>query len=513
MQISPRKIGGILLGALVLFLLGASVSLFLFVKYRKGYEAIAFTDVAFPWNWDDLRPKWGDYFIEKGIEHRNKGEWDKAFYFIRVGVSKAPANLEGRLALADLLFQANDVIQAVRVLESGLSHARQNSDFWEKMISFLQYYQADQEIIRILKQGLAEELVPETLQESAESALAKAYYHQARFTEALEITKTSNIISNQIIRCQIYWDQGLESLAIQNLESLNNMFPNQREVVPLLTSYYQKSGDVEQATQLARFTYLNNPYSVGASVNYFRILGKKALEEIERFLERVPEIYENEDALFVMANYLAEAGDYQMLESLLQKASQDFQQSPMVWFLQIEAQVNGGAFDAAVAKLEKPPESVNPLIPLHRILLQGLSLTAYYAKGENDRGNNALQQLFASGHIRPATLLRLSAKLLEINRPQEAGRILQFLLKQNPGNQAALADLIRVDLRMNRTTPALAQSKLMIENKTMPYALKRELITYLASDSQIYQAESSAMIGRILETFIPSKKKQLLEAL
>ena len=135
-----------------------------------------------------------------------------------MGVSKSPANLEGRLALADLLFQSNDVIQAVKVLEAGLEHARQDEAFWEKMIRFLQYYQADQEIIRILERGLKEGLAPSSQAETASAALAKAHYHQAQYQQALEITKASSTISNQIVRSQIHWDQGLESLAIQKLE-------------------------------------------------------------------------------------------------------------------------------------------------------------------------------------------------------------------------------------------------------------------------------------------------------
>jgi len=123
MRISRRQIVLILAGFLMFCWLGASTALFLFVKYKKGYEAIEFTDVSLPWNWSNLRPKWGNYFIEKGIELLEQDQWDQAFYFIRVGVSKSPANLEGRLALADLLFQANDVIQAVRILEAGLEHA------------------------------------------------------------------------------------------------------------------------------------------------------------------------------------------------------------------------------------------------------------------------------------------------------------------------------------------------------------------------------------------------------
>lgn len=120
-----------------------------------------------------------------------------------------------------------------------------------------------------------------------------------------------------------------------------------------------------------------------------------------------------------------------------------------------------------------------------------------------------MQQFFVSGHIRPATLLRLAKKLIEINQPLQAGRVLQFLLKQNPGNHAALAELIRIDLMMQRTTTVLTQSQTMVENKTMPF----ELITYLSADHQLFHPGSSELVNEIMETVTPSKKKLLLEVL
>ena len=189
------------------------------------------------------------------------------------------------------------------------------------MVSFLQYYQADKQIIRILQRALEDDLLPESETQNARSSLAKALYHQAEFEEALVTLGNDPAIANQIIRSQIYWDQALESLAIQHLESLNQMFPNQREIVPLLTRFYKESGATEKALQLSKTAYFNNPYSIGASVNYFRTLGSNADSEIDRFLERVPEIYENQDALFLLANYLAEAGMYEKLDSIISKSS------------------------------------------------------------------------------------------------------------------------------------------------------------------------------------------------
>ena len=513
MQISRRQIAIGLVAFLLLSWIGGTAALFLFIKHKKGYDAIEVTDILLPWKWDDLRPKWGDHFVDKGIELRDQGQWDQAFYFLRVGISKAPSNLEGRLALADLLFQANDVTQAVKVLEAGLDYAEKQEDFWAKMIQFLQYYQADKEIIRILSRGLEEDLLPESQMNVATSALAKAYFHQAQYEDARALIQDSNAISNQLIRCQILWDQGLQSLAVQNLESINRMFPNQREVVPLLTRYYNESGEKEKALRLARLTYLGNPYSIGAAVNYFRVLGEGAESEIDKFLARVPEIYDNQDALFLLVNFLSEAGFVEKLNEVIDQAGPDFANSPLVWFLGVESMVNAGEFDAAAKLLENPAESVNSLIPLHRILFQSLSLTTYFAQGATDKGRVAMQQLFVSGHIRPATLLRLTRKLVELEQPEEAHRVAQFLLNQNPGNQAAMAELIRIDLMTDRTSQVISQSQPMVENKTMPYELMKELIVYLSSDRQLYHTEGAELVKQMLDTLTPTRKQELLEVL
>ena len=513
MQITKGKIFGILLTCTILTWILGSVGLFLFIKHKKGYDAIKYSDVAFPWKWDELRPKWGDYFVDKGIEHQKAGQWDQAFYFTRVGISKSPANLKGRLTLADLLFQANDVVQAVQVLEAGLEYADKNQDFWAKLIQFLQYYQADQEIIRILSKARSEDRIPDSHAEQAQAALANAHYHQAEFDRALELVGKSSSISNQLIRSQIHWDQGLESLAIQTLESINSMFPNQREVVPILTRFYQDSGETEKALQLSKSIYLKNPYSIGASVNYFRVLGKEAGPEIDRFLVRVPEIYENQEALFLLANFLSETGHHERLEALISNSKPEFRDAAMVWFLRVESLVNGNAYELANDMLQNPPETVNQLIPLHRILFNSLAMTTHFATGATDKGKISMQQLFVSGHIRPATLLRLAKKIMEVGHAEAARSILQYLLKQNPGNKAALSEKIRMEIQTGNTAVAIEESKAMVEKNTMSSQLKTELITHLVSDAQLYHNGGEELVRQMLDSMTPTKKEQLLETL
>ena len=513
MQLRPKKILGILAGLAFVLWLGASSGLYYFIQYSKGYDAIRFTDVAIPWNWSRIRPKWGDYFIEKGLRHLEAREWNQAFYHIRLGVVKSPGNLEGRLAMADMLFQANEVVRAVQVLEAGLEYAAQNELFWKKMIRFLEYYQADRVIIRILEKGLDENLVADSGLATAQAALAKAYFYQADYAKAREVIGRAPSISNRVLRSRIHFDQGLEELALAELEALHTTHPNHREVVIHLTRLYRQLGEDGEAVALARHTYLSNPYSVETAVNYFDALGPEANSEIERFLERVPEIYQDEGSLFELLNYLAEAGEPDLQTIILERAESSPARAPIIWFLALEARINGGRYEAARAMLAHPPETINLRIPLHHILFHSLSLTNAYALGVDDEGDIALKELFSAGHIRSSALLRIGQKLLEIGRPDRAGDITAFLLKQNPGNQPALVCQIQVDLMLGDTQAVLSQSKDMMGGKTLPFKLKREIVRHLASDENTFVTEAGEMVKRILDTLAPSKRVQLLQSL
>ena len=63
------------------------------------------------------------------------------------------------------------------------------------------------------------------------------------------------------------------------------------------------------------------------------------------------------------------------------------------------------------------------------------------------------------------------------------------------------------------TEKAIELSKPMVQNKTMPFYLIRELATNLASDDQLYHAEAAILIDEILDTMTPADKQKFLEIL
>ncbi|MGB0258682.1 MAG: hypothetical protein ACPGES_08525, partial [Coraliomargarita sp.] len=80
-----------------------TAGLYILYKYKKEYDAISYTDVLlFPVKRAEIREKMGNYHVKTGIQLLNEGEVRDGLRLIRLGVARAPSNLEGRLIVAAL---------------------------------------------------------------------------------------------------------------------------------------------------------------------------------------------------------------------------------------------------------------------------------------------------------------------------------------------------------------------------------------------------------------------------
>ncbi len=462
-----------------------------------------------------MRPRWGNHFIEKATKYADQGKWDQAFHFARIGISKAPDNLEGRILLTNILFQANLIDRAVHVLESGTPYFQSNETYWKRLIEILLYYQVDGEVIRIIQNGLNENSIPDSQLNNATTALALAYYNQANYTEALATIKGNPILKNKILRTRIHFDSGLESLAIMELEALDKQHPNNKKIIPLLTQLYIESGKHQKGHQLARDSYLKNSYSIEATLNFLNTLDDKQeiQHELKRFIERAPEIYQNESALIQLLNFLAEKALPTLLDELLSNAPIHTRNSPIVWFIKIEAQLNTGEFNNALTSLQNPPTFVNLNSPTNNTLHCSLRLSALSGSEQSEEATKQLQELLDHTHIRPATLLQLSQKLCELNHPIVAEKIIQYLLKENPGHHQARVQLIKINILLEEHEKALQLSQEMLERGVLPFKLKEALVLEYSSDYTLRKQREIVMLGRILETLTPTRKQEMLNRL
>lgn len=96
----------------------ATTALFLWLD-RVPRNQVGWLDLAAPWRWSGLRAKRGDTAVLTALDELKAQDYPSAFYNLRVGLSRSPGNIEGRLTLARLQ-SGYDPARAVALMEAGI---------------------------------------------------------------------------------------------------------------------------------------------------------------------------------------------------------------------------------------------------------------------------------------------------------------------------------------------------------------------------------------------------------
>lgn len=99
---------------------------------RVSWSAIA----SAPWRWEELRVLRGDTAIGHALKQLQERKYSEAMFNLRAGVARSPANLDGRLALVELLLAAGENAEALRLLEAGLKVTPDSERIIRAMLSF-----------------------------------------------------------------------------------------------------------------------------------------------------------------------------------------------------------------------------------------------------------------------------------------------------------------------------------------------------------------------------------------
>jgi hypothetical protein len=117
-EVYHRRLLVALGGLTAVLWLVAATALFVWLD-REPHNQASWADLAAPWRWSSLRTKRGDAAVLTALDQLKDGDSAAGFYNLRVGVTRSPANVEGRLALAALQ-AGGEPARAVAFLEEGL---------------------------------------------------------------------------------------------------------------------------------------------------------------------------------------------------------------------------------------------------------------------------------------------------------------------------------------------------------------------------------------------------------
>lgn len=134
--------------------LAAVTAVFLWLD-RVPQNRVGWRDVfAVPWDYAGFTRKRGESAIEAGLAHLKTQHYADAFYNLRIGLARAPDNVEGRLALARLYAGGNPA-QALKLLEDGLAHGADDLKLLAAIFAVLNQQQAHARTLALADELLA----------------------------------------------------------------------------------------------------------------------------------------------------------------------------------------------------------------------------------------------------------------------------------------------------------------------------------------------------------------------
>ncbi|HYP18394.1 MAG TPA: hypothetical protein VEQ65_14375, partial [Opitutus sp.] len=135
MAISVRGLLGWGAGASVaVYLAGATALYFWFT--RQPHNLVTWTDtLLMPVRWEHVRELRGRMMIAQGLEDLAAQRWAEAHMKLRVGLVRAPREVEGRRALADFYLLANRRADAIAVLTGDLASGYPGRTFLAKLFA------------------------------------------------------------------------------------------------------------------------------------------------------------------------------------------------------------------------------------------------------------------------------------------------------------------------------------------------------------------------------------------
>lgn len=467
---------------------------YFYFKKVEDFQEVGYWDMyVLLFQREHHRVKMGNYQIEQAKIALEEGDFRKALQYLRTGVARAPENLEKRSMLADFFmfgFRPPQHDRAIQVLRDGVPYAYDNPDYLKKYIQVLLTFQEDQEVVDIANRILPTNPSPEVARILALGA-ATASTYRGSFDQAEDFLRNYQLMEDlegSLLAARISWDRGQQKAAIARLEADIGKFPNNEPIYELLTRYYRQMGDNGKARQYAVLRNINAPLSVAPRIDLLFILNATGQEErAQREAASIlSQFANNERALQLLANFATDSGDVQLSRRIYEQAVEnEFNISPFAMLL-IESHITAGDFRGAIDftadLVRERPEWIEKNWPI----FNSLRAVAYYGIGNNELTDLYLQQFLQSANVRVESLLAVSSRFEKLGGKRAARQILQQAYRQNPENQAALSNLIALEIEMGNSTELGIYLERLLQMRRPSTAILEEAYRKLGSDQFIF---------------------------
>ena len=478
-------------------------ALYFHFKYNKEFDQVSYTKMLtlLPFGLETHRVEMGNYHIERGLSEIKEGNYRDALRLLRLGVSRSPANLEGRRVLAEfyeIALKRHDI--AVDQLLQGIELGGiQDGEYLKATLRVLLRYQMDEDIQNLANKYLPEEPELTDINRTLAFGAANANYLRGNYDLAEDYIidyKLLESLEGVLLSAQISWDRGSKIAAMTKMEYSIEKFPNSEPLLMQLSRYHRELGEIEEARRYAILRNVSDPLSAAPRLELLYIYNKSEDFEREQIeTQRMLQQFRNDEpALQSLANFAADTGNIELARRTYEEALENEFAIDTFALLLIEAHLVDkdyqGALDFSEELLKERPD----WLTLRWAIFSSLRAVASYGINRPDLGEIYLQDFIDEAGNQAQTYMAVSRRFTDIDRIQQARTILTLAYQKAPTNQKILSELIRSELSLGNTENLSRLLSRYLQMRRPQIELLTEAYNKLGSDRFIFTPDRQSLL-------------------
>ena len=480
--------------------IGTASSAYFFVKYKRGFTEVKFTDMLLlPLRWEEYKGARGDFLIKNAQKDLKRQRYREAFDGLRMGLLKSPANKEGRLLLAQFygLWKRPDLTR--QTLLDGFAYHNNDNDYLKTLFSFLLQQQDDQQVLIFYKNLLGNDKTINSRNQLVALAAASSCYFRGNYDEAeaiLHLYQLESSRDGRLLVARINWDRGAKDQAIDRLRELAADLPNDEEIYTQTVAYLRDAGRDSEARRESFVRALANPRNARARIDQLYAYQKEGdTASVKANVEDIFRDFSSEpNALLALADFAANSGDPALARRIYDHAKARNLNWEGAALMTVEANIVAKQYQAAlnmVRQLQKDNPDWNKR---YYSVFNGLQAIAQYGLGDAEAAQLFLNNFLGQTNVRADNLIAVSKRLLAVGAKSQARQVLEQAVQADPLNQAALTNLVQLDLELNNTPPLAGNVRKLLAMRKPSQDVLRSVYRKLGSDLFLFSPDRTALL-------------------
>ena len=454
-----RRLAAVL-GALVLAgWLTAAGGVWTFVKFSRGFSDVSFLDLAFyPLRAEHYRTSLGRHYIALGRAELEQRNYRNGYAHLAAGVARVPDDAVARRLLAFTEIRFGLTHRALQTLTDGATLASSEPgraaaadlDYLKLLFGLLLEAQEDDRAIALAQQLLPPR--PDEILAHQFTALqaATAHFHRGRYDEAERLLADWHLeksLEGKILLARCDWERGNTALALVQLEAELARFPARDELYLQLIRFHRELGHLGEARRIALLRHLRDPASPGPRIDLLRTYhaSDDPAAESRELASYLADFQTDPSALVLLAWFSVDTAQPKLTQQIYALAAA--QQFPLNAFnlARVQAALAVPDYRAALALADTAVREENENNESFAATLNGLRALALFGLKDNARAELTLGSFLNQARPRASDALLLAKQLRLLDAPAQARAVLAQACATDPLNQAALAELVRLD--------------------------------------------------------------------